>query len=63
MPTRALPAVALIAALSSTIARKDAANRGLSCRGRCGIFEAPHNLRVVEFAKMAGKSRRWISTR
>jgi integrase len=25
------------------------------------VFEAPHNLRVVEFAKMAGKSRRWIS--
>ncbi|UQS91917.1 integrase arm-type DNA-binding domain-containing protein [Pseudomonas chlororaphis subsp. piscium] len=25
------------------------------------IFEAPHNLLVVEFAKLAGKSRRWIS--
>jgi len=25
------------------------------------VFEAPHNLPVVEFAKMAGKSRRWIS--
>ncbi|TRO24475.1 DUF4102 domain-containing protein [Ectopseudomonas mendocina] len=24
-------------------------------------FEAPHNLPVVEYAKMAGKSRRWIS--
>lgn len=24
-------------------------------------FEAPHNLRVVEYAKLAGKSRRWIS--
>jgi hypothetical protein len=24
-------------------------------------FESPHNLRVVEFAKLAGKSRRWIS--
>ncbi|MDG9757908.1 tyrosine-type recombinase/integrase [Pseudomonas sediminis] len=24
-------------------------------------FEAPHNLPVVEFASMAGKSRRWIS--
>lgn len=23
-------------------------------------FEAPHNLPVVEYAKMAGKSRRWI---
>lgn len=25
------------------------------------VFEAPHNLPVVEYAKMAGKSRRWIS--
>ena len=25
------------------------------------LFEAPHNLPVVEYAKMAGKSRRWIS--
>ena len=25
------------------------------------VFESPHNLPVVEFAKMAGKSRRWIS--
>ncbi|EDW2055309.1 tyrosine-type recombinase/integrase [Salmonella enterica subsp. enterica] len=25
------------------------------------IFEAPHNLLVVDFAKMAGKSRRWIN--
>lgn len=25
------------------------------------VFESPHNLLVVEFAKMAGKSRRWIS--
>ncbi len=25
------------------------------------IFEAPHNLPVAEYAKMAGKSRRWIS--
>src|SRR5690606_38776844 len=24
-------------------------------------FESPHNLRVVEFAKLVGKSRRWIS--
>lgn len=24
-------------------------------------FEAPHNLRVVDYAKLAGKSRRWIS--
>ncbi|HCE6648061.1 TPA: integrase arm-type DNA-binding domain-containing protein, partial [Pseudomonas aeruginosa] len=25
------------------------------------LFEAPHNLPVAEFAKLAGKSRRWIS--
>ena len=25
------------------------------------VFEAPHNLPVAEYAKMAGKSRRWIS--
>lgn len=25
------------------------------------VFESPHNLPVVEFAKLAGKSRRWIS--
>ncbi|MGY6271827.1 tyrosine-type recombinase/integrase [Achromobacter denitrificans] len=25
------------------------------------MFNAPHNLRVVEYAKLAGKSRRWIS--
>ncbi|CAM5590723.1 hypothetical protein SSTU70S_00991 [Stutzerimonas stutzeri] len=25
------------------------------------VFEAPHNLPVAAFAKMAGKSRRWIS--
>jgi len=25
------------------------------------VFEAPHNLPVAEFAKLAGKSRRWIS--
>lgn len=25
------------------------------------LFEAPHNLPVAEYAKMAGKSRRWIS--
>ncbi|WP_219929582.1 tyrosine-type recombinase/integrase [Achromobacter pulmonis] len=25
------------------------------------MFEAPHNLRVVEYAQLAGKSRRWIS--
>lgn len=25
------------------------------------LFQAPHNLPVAEFAKMAGKSRRWIS--
>lgn len=25
------------------------------------VFESPHNLPVIEFAKMAGKSRRWIS--
>ena len=24
------------------------------------VFEAPHNLPVAEYAKMAGKSRRWI---
>lgn len=24
-------------------------------------FDAPHNLRVVDYAKLAGKSRRWIS--
>ncbi|AYN22635.1 DUF4102 domain-containing protein [Alcaligenes aquatilis] len=25
------------------------------------MFNAPHNLRVVDYAKLAGKSRRWIS--
>ncbi|VFR36341.1 Integrase [plant metagenome] len=25
------------------------------------LFNAPHNLRVVDYAKLAGKSRRWIS--
>ncbi|CAB3646911.1 tyrosine-type recombinase/integrase [Achromobacter pestifer] len=25
------------------------------------LFEAPHNLRVVDYAKLVGKSRRWIS--
>lgn len=25
------------------------------------VFESPHDLPVVEFAKLAGKSRRWIS--
>src|SRR3546814_9291084 len=24
-------------------------------------FDAPHNLRVIDYAKLAGKSRRWIS--
>jgi hypothetical protein len=28
---------------------------------RLETFQAPHNVRVVEFAKLVGKSRRWIS--
>jgi hypothetical protein len=55
-PVRRLPAVVPRAAIKP--AHSEAQRRQLSLLEE---FESPHNLPVIEFAKMVGKSRRWVS--